>query len=241
MSAIKRFMKDSMERLKVDELLRKELRNSGYGGITMTKTPMGTQITLYTMWPGRVIGKRGAAIKELTARLERDLGIPNPQIAVVEVEVPELNPFIMASRIAMAIERGVHYRRAIFWAARRIMDAGVEAQIKGKIRGHKSRCEVVREGFIPQSGQPALEQVETATVSVKGKQGVQGITSPSSRQRRSSPTRYPWRDYLRRLRWWRRKRLHLRKPVLTRWLIISFRLSDFKLKLARRPVRIQDL
>ncbi|MFB0543541.1 MAG: 30S ribosomal protein S3, partial [Candidatus Bathyarchaeia archaeon] len=179
MPAIKRFMKDSIERLKVDELLRKELRDSGYGGITMTKTPMGTQITLYTMRPGRVIGKRGQTIKELSARLEKDLGIPNPQIAVVEVEVPELDAFIMASRIAMAIERGVHYRRSIFWAARRIMGAGalgVEILIKGKIRSGRSRYEVVREGFIPKSGQPALEQVKTATIPVKLKQGIQGIT-----------------------------------------------------------------
>lgn len=179
MSAIKRFMKDSIEKLKVDELLRKELRDSGYGGIEMTKTPMGTQITLYTMRPGRVIGRRGQTIKELTSRLEKDLGIPNPQIAVVEVEVPEFDAFIMASRIAMSIERGVHYRRAIFWATRRIMSEGalgVEILVKGKIRSGRSRYEVVREGFIPKAGQPALEQVKKATIPVKLKQGIQGIT-----------------------------------------------------------------
>ena len=179
MSAIKRFMKDSLERLKVDELLRKELRDSGYGGISMTKTPMGTQITLYTMRPGRVIGKRGQTIKALSSRLEEELGIPNPQIAVVEVEVPELDPFIMTSRIAMAIERGVHYRRSIFWAARRIMAAGargVEVVVRGKLRSRRSRYEVVREGFIPKAGQPALEQVKTATIPVKLKQGLMGIT-----------------------------------------------------------------
>ncbi|RLI32999.1 30S ribosomal protein S3 [Candidatus Bathyarchaeota archaeon] len=179
MSAIKRFMKDSLERLKVDELLRKELRDSGYGGISITRTPMGTQIALYTMRPGRVIGKRGQNIKELSERLEKELGIPNPQVAVVEVEVPELDPYIMASRIAMAIERGVHYRRAIFWAARRIMAAGaqgVEIVVKGKLRSNRSRYEVVREGFIPKAGQPALEHVRTATIPVKLKLGVQGIT-----------------------------------------------------------------
>jgi len=178
MSAIKRLMNDSLEKLKVDELLREELKEAGYGGVSITKTPVGTQITLYAMRPGRVIGKRGQTIKELSEHIEKDLGIPNPQIAVVEIEVPELNPYIMASRIALAIERGVHYRRAIFWAARRIMSAGakgVEISIKGKLRSDRGRYEIVREGFIPKAGHPASVYTKTATVHVKLKLGIQGI------------------------------------------------------------------
>jgi len=178
MSATKRLMKDSLEKLKVDELLERELKEAGYGGISITKTPMGTQITLYTMRPGRVIGKRGQTIKELSTRIE-ELGIPNPQIAVVEVEVPELDPYIMASRIASSMERGVHYRRAIFWAVRRIMAAGaygVEIEVRGKLRSNRGRYEIVREGFIPKAGQPALEYSKTATIPVKLKLGIIGVT-----------------------------------------------------------------
>ena len=178
MSATKRLMRDSLEKLKVGELLERELKEAGYGGISITKTPMGTQITLYTMRPGRVIGKRGQTIKELSTRIE-ELGIPNPQIAVVEVEVPELDPYIMASRIASSMERGVHYRRAIFWAVRRIMAAGaygVEIEVRGKLRSNRGRYEIVREGFIPKAGQPALEYSKTATTPVKLKLGIIGVT-----------------------------------------------------------------
>ena len=179
MSVVKRIIQDSIERVKVDELLLTEYEQAGYGGITLTKTPLGAQINLFAMRPGRVIGKRGRAIKAASERLEYELGLPNPQITVVEVEVPEMNPQIMASRIANALERGVHFRRAIFWSLRRIMDSGAigcEVILKGPLRSARSRFEKVVEGYVPKSGDPALRYVRTATMHVKMKRGVLGVT-----------------------------------------------------------------
>jgi len=179
MSVIKRIIQDSIERVKVDELLMDEYEQAGYGGITLTKTPLGAQINLFAMRPGRVIGKRGRAIKAASLRLETELGLPNPQITVVEVEVPEMNPRIMASRIANALERGVHFRRAIFWSLRRIMDSGAigcEVLLKGPLRSQRSRFEKVVEGYVPKSGDPALTYVRHATMHVKMKRGVLGVT-----------------------------------------------------------------
>ncbi len=156
-----------------------EYEQAGYGGITLTKTPLGAQINLFAMRPGRVIGKRGRAIKAASARLETELGLPNPQITVVEVEVPEMNPQIMASRIANALERGVHFRRTIFWSLRRIMDSGAigcEVLLKGPLRSARSRFEKVVEGYVPKSGDPALRYVRSATMHVKMKRGVLGVT-----------------------------------------------------------------
>ena len=179
MSVVKRIIQDSLERVEVDELLADEYEGAGYGGITLTKTPLGTQINLFAMRPGRVIGKRGRAIKDASERLEIELGLSNPQITVVEVEVPEMNPQIMASRVANALERGVHFRRAIFWSLRRIMDSGAigcEVILKGPLRSSRSRFEKVVEGYVPKSGEPALKFVRTATMHVKMKRGVLGVT-----------------------------------------------------------------
>lgn len=178
MSVVKRIIRDSIERVKVDELLADEYEQAGYGGITLTKTPLGTQINLFAMRPGRVIGKRGRAIKEASERLEHELGLPNPQITVVEVEVPELNPRIMAARIANALERGVHYRRAIFWSLNRTMESGAigcEILVKGPLRSNRGRYEKVSEGYVPKSGDPALTYVKTATTHVKMKKGTFGV------------------------------------------------------------------
>lgn len=179
MSVIKRIIRDNIERLEVDELLADEYEQAGYGGVTLTKTPLGAQINLYTMRPGRVIGRRGRSIKAASARLEEELGLSNPQITVVEVEVPELNPRIMASRIANALERGVHYRRSLFWALRRIMDSGAlgcEIVIRGKLRSNRSRYEKVTEGYVPKSGDPVRKYLKSDMMHVKLKKGTFGIT-----------------------------------------------------------------
>ena len=179
MSVVKRIVRDGKERMNVDELLGKEFEQAGYGGITLTKTPLGAQINLYTMRPGRVIGKRGRAIKEASERLEKELGLANPQITVVEVEVPELNPQIMASRVANALERGVHFRRSMFWSLRRIMDSGAlgcEITLKGPIRSARARFERVSEGYIPKAGYPSQKYLRHATMHVKMKRGILGVT-----------------------------------------------------------------
>ncbi len=179
MSVVKRIIQDSIERVKVDELLSEEYDQAGYGGITLTKTPLGAQINLYAMRPGRVIGKRGSAIRNASERLEFELGLSNPQITVVEVEVPELNPHIMAARVANALERGIHYRRALFWSLRRTMESGAigcEIILKGKLRSDRARYEKVTEGYIPKAGDPALTYVKSAVIQVKQKKGTFGIT-----------------------------------------------------------------
>ena len=178
MSVVKRIIRDAIERVKVDELLADEYVQAGYGGITLTKTPLGAQINLFAMRPGRVIGKRGRAIKEASERLERELGLTNPQITVVEVEFPELNPQIQAARIANALERGIHYRRALFWSLNRTMEAGAigcEILIKGPLRSNRGRYEKVVEGYVPKSGDPALTWVKKATMHVKMKKGAFGV------------------------------------------------------------------
>jgi small subunit ribosomal protein S3 len=179
LSVVKRIIRDNKERMAVDELLSKEFEEAGYGGITLTKTPLGAQINLYTMRPGRVIGKRGRAIKDASEKLETKLGLINPQITVVEIEVPELNPHIMAARVANALERGVHFRRSIFWSLRRIMDSGAlgcEIILKGPIRSARARFEKVSEGYIPKAGEPSKRWLRHATIHVKQKRGILGVT-----------------------------------------------------------------
>ena len=179
MSAVKKIIQDNIMKVKVDELLAEEYEQAGYGGITLTKTPLGTQINLFAMRPGRVIGKRGSAIRKASERLEFELGLPNPQITVVEVEVPELDPRIMAARIANALERGIHYRRALFWSLRRTMESGAlgcEILLKGKLRSDRGRYEKVVDGYIPKAGEPAQRYVRKAVIHVKQKKGTFGVS-----------------------------------------------------------------
>jgi small subunit ribosomal protein S3 len=136
MAAVKHFISESMKKTEIDEFLQKKLERAGYGGVTISRTPLGTHIVIYAMRPGLVIGRGGETIKELATILEEKFKVPNPQISVSEIEIPELNPYVVASRIASALERGVHFRRAGFWALNQVMEAGalgVEIIISGKL------------------------------------------------------------------------------------------------------------
>lgn len=178
MSSIKHFIGESVKKAEIDEFFWKEFERAGFGGVDITRTPLGTNIVVYVMRPGIIIGRGGRTIKNLARILEKDFELPNPQISVAEIEVPELNAHVMASRIASALRRGVHFRRAGFWALNQIMEAGalgVEIKISGKLRTERSRSEKFRAGYMPKSGEPALKYVRKAVVHVQLKPGILGV------------------------------------------------------------------
>ena len=178
MSAVKHFIVEALRNMEIYEFLSKELERAGYGGAEITRTPLGTRVTVYAMKPGIVIGRRGESIRDLTKVLEERFGLTNPQVAVAEVEVPEFNPNIMASQIASALERGEHFRRVGFRTLTRIMEAGAqgaEIVISGKLRTQRHRFEKFRAGYLPKSGDPALKNTRTAVKGVQLKPGMLGI------------------------------------------------------------------
>jgi small subunit ribosomal protein S3 len=178
MSAIKNIMKNYAKSAELDEFLQKELADAGYGGVDVFKTPIGTRITIFVTRPGLVIGRRGMGIRDLTSMIEKKFGLPNPQISVLEVEVPELNPMVMANRIAQNIVRGGAFRRAALWALNSIMNAGAmgaEIIISGKLRSERSHYEKYRAGVVPKSGDSALKAVKEASGHVLLKMGLYGI------------------------------------------------------------------
>jgi small subunit ribosomal protein S3 len=178
MSIVRHFIDESIRKVEIDEFLMKELERAGYGGAEITNTPLGARVIIFAMKPGIVIGRRGTNIRELTQLLEDKFNLMNPQIAVSEVEVPELHPGIMASRISEALERGIHFRRSGFWALNRIMGAGAlgaEIVISGKLRTQRHRYEKYRQGYLPTTGEAAMRNVKTAVRHVKLKPGILGV------------------------------------------------------------------
>ncbi len=103
MSIVKRFITESMKRTEIDEFLQKKLERAGYGGVNLSKTPLGTHVVIYAMRPGLVIGRGGETIKELAASLEQNFKVSNPQISVSEIEVPEFNAHVIANRVTSAL------------------------------------------------------------------------------------------------------------------------------------------
>jgi len=178
MYVTKYFVKDSLKRSDIDEFLSQELKRAGYSHCELAKTPLGTRVVVYAARPGMVIGRRGQSIRDLTRALEERFGVENPQISVAPVDVPELDPKVMASQLVSALERGVHFRRAAYWALQRIMKAGAlgaEIIISGKLTTERARYEKYRDGYMPRCGDPVLKQLKTAVAYTQLKPGLFGV------------------------------------------------------------------
>ena len=175
----KRIIVENMRRVLLKEYLMKETRRAGFGGLDIQRTPMGTRVTLLAERPGLVIGRKGGAIKALTEAVEQRFRFDNPQIEVQEVASPALNAQIMAEKLANALERGWHFRRAGHSTVRRIMEAGAKGclvVIAGKLTGQRHRTEKFKAGHIKYCGEPRNLWMDLGFASAKLKPGIIGVT-----------------------------------------------------------------
>ncbi|MFQ6106708.1 MAG: 30S ribosomal protein S3 [Thermoplasmata archaeon] len=184
----RKIVEERIRRILLKEYLMDRTRRAGFGGLDIQRTPMGYRVTLVTERPGLVIGRKGATIKELTSAVEEKFGFENPQIEVQEVENASLNPQIMAEKLASALERGWHFRRAGHSTVRRIMNAGAKGclvTISGKVTGQRHRMEKFKAGHIKFCGEPKQLWMKEGFAIAKVKLGVIGakvqIMDPNAR------------------------------------------------------------
>ncbi|MDR2544651.1 MAG: 30S ribosomal protein S3 [Methanobrevibacter sp.] len=174
----KDFVTKGLKRTKIDEYLESKLERAGYGGMNVQVNPLGTIIVIYAERPGMVIGRGGKTVRSITQTLKNNFSLDNPQVEVKEVDVPELNPKIMAHKIASMLQRGMHFRRVAYSTIRKIMGAGaqgVEVTVSGKIRGSRSATAKFIDGYIKKCGEPSIRLVKEGFATVQLKPGVLGI------------------------------------------------------------------
>ena len=178
MTQVQNIIKDNYNIMLLNDYLREKIKDAGFSEVVISKTPVGTKVTLYVTKPGIVIGRKGTNIKLLTEKLESDFGLKNPQIAVEEIPVPELSPSVMCSRISGHLERGTAFRRATMWTLNQIMEAGamgVQISISGKLRGDRSAFEKHTRGILPRAGNYAKDIVSEDVTHTKTAMGLIGI------------------------------------------------------------------
>src|SRR5437870_7472993 len=160
----RRIVIENVRRMLLQEYLMKQTQRAGFGGLDIQRTPMGTRVTLIAERPGLVIGRKGSSIKALTDAVERQFNFDNPQIEVQEVGNAALNAQIMAAKLANALERGWHFRRAGHSTVRRIMEAGAKGcliVIAGKLTGQRHRRAECKGGHIQDFGEPGHTRMGT--------------------------------------------------------------------------------
>jgi len=135
-----------LEDIKLRQSINREYQGFTDAGIARIEIDRGAQdtvINIHSARPGILIGRDGERVKNLRSRLEA-ITQHRIQLNILEIEQPELNPFLVGRNIAEQLQRRVAYRRAIRQAAQRAMQAGAEG-IKIIVKGRISGSEIARQ------------------------------------------------------------------------------------------------
>lgn len=148
-----------LEDFKIRRFLAERLKLAGLVSVEIERLASKLRLEVYVTRPGVVIGRGGSGLEELKKELASLLLLASPeknlQLDVVEVKQPELSSRLVASRIAMEMERRMPYRRVAKRAVERVMMAGalgVRINLAGRLGGATiSRTEKFAQGKVPLS------------------------------------------------------------------------------------------
>ena len=178
MSAERKVIQEQVRRVLLKDYLVQESARAGFGGLDITRTPMGTRVTLVCERPGILIGHRGELIKRLTEDIQHRFSLDNPQVEVQEERTPSLNAQLMAEKLASTLERGWHFRRAGHSTVRRIMESGArgcQVILSGKLTGERHRTERFKAGTIKYCGEAVHLWIDKGFYQARLKPGVIGV------------------------------------------------------------------
>jgi small subunit ribosomal protein S3 len=179
MAIERKFIEDSLLRFRITEYMKEALSNAGFSGLTIQKTPLITLINAEVTNPGRIIGRKGKTINDITEALKNEFELENPKINISSVNEPNLEPLVVANKLVRLIEMGKNPRRMMHSMAKSIMDAGAigtEIVVGGKLsaKGGRSRSFRTILGYLPKAGEPT-RLVKRAHVTANTKNGSIGV------------------------------------------------------------------
>ena len=136
----------------IRELVRTELPKAGISSIEIERQPNQVHIIIDTARPGVIIGRKGASVNVLRAKLQ-DMTQKKVKIDVREIAKPELDARLVAESVAEQLERRISWKRAMKQAVQKTMRAGgqgIMISVGGRLGGSEmGRVDTVREGQIP--------------------------------------------------------------------------------------------
>lgn len=140
------------EDFKIRKYISSTVQNAGICKIVIERQAKKVIVTIQTVRPGIIIGKRGSDIERIKGKLAK-ITDSDVSLNIVEVKKPETNAQLVAQSIAQQIERRISYKRAmkksIQWALRLGAD-GIRINCSGRLSGAEiARMEWYREGRVP--------------------------------------------------------------------------------------------
>jgi small subunit ribosomal protein S3 len=138
--------------LEVKKYIHETLKPAGISQVKIERAAKNVTITIYAGRPGMIIGKKGADIEKLRARMSKKMGVA-VSLNIVEVRKPEVDAQLVAEGVCQQLERRISFRRAMKRAVQNSMRMGalgIRINVSGRLGGADiARTEWYREGRVP--------------------------------------------------------------------------------------------
>lgn len=147
------FSDNLVEDYNIRKFVKKELYSAGISKIEIERASDRVKVFIYTAKPGVVIGKGGADIEKLKAKIQK-LTTKKVSIDIKEIKRPDGDAQLVAENIALQLENRVSFRRAMKSVMSRTMKTagvkGIKTSVSGRLGGaDMARTEFCSEGTIP--------------------------------------------------------------------------------------------
>ena len=150
----KEYVKYFHEDVQIKEFIKKNYFHTGISKVRIERTsPSQVVVHIHTGKAGLIIGRKGAEIDALRAKLEKLTG---KKVTVKVQEIKDLNgdAVLVAESIAAQIEKKIAYKKAMTQAISRSMKSpevkGIKVMISGRLNGAEiARSEWAVEGKVP--------------------------------------------------------------------------------------------
>ena len=140
------------EDLTIRKFIVESLPQAAISKVVIERPAKVCRVSIYAARPGVIIGKKGADIEKLRARLSK-LTKSDVKLNIVEIRKPDIDAKLVAQGIADQLVRRVAFRRAMKRAvqsALRLGAEGIKITCGGRLGGAEiARVEWYREGRVP--------------------------------------------------------------------------------------------
>ena len=141
-----------VEDYNIRKYLKYLLKPAGIYKIEIARKGNKVLVDIYAAKPGMIIGKGGAAIEEIKAKLSKKIG-KEISLNIVEVKDVDMAAQLVAENIALQLEKRISFRKAMKQAMQKTMKAGalgIKTAVSGRLGGAEiARTESYHEGTIP--------------------------------------------------------------------------------------------
>ncbi len=140
------------EDIEIRKFITKTLPQAAISKVVIERPAKMCRVSIYAARPGVIIGKKGADIEKLRAKLS-SMTSSEVKLNIVEIRKPEIDAKLVAQGVADQLIRRVAFRRAMKRAvqsALRLGAEGIKIVCGGRLGGAEiARVEWYREGRVP--------------------------------------------------------------------------------------------